>query len=136
MNFAEADEGSAEISINRRAAEGENDGGGCRGRGRGQSPCGLRVNPKKTNNFSDTGNTCVLKGCKGFHSLKAVCRHMACHSRNSDTTGVCCKNSVTLADMEDEEQEQQEVALCLMMLSRGSACNNDLKCASNGGQFV
>ncbi|KAH1040728.1 hypothetical protein J1N35_042471 [Gossypium stocksii] len=122
MNFAEADEGSAEISINRRAAEGENDGGGG-----GQSPCGLRFNPKKTNNFSDTGNTCVLK---------AVCRHMACHSRNSDTAGVCCKNSVTLADMEDEEQEQQEAALCLMMLSRGSACNNDLKCASNDGQFV
>ncbi|PPR95744.1 hypothetical protein GOBAR_AA24927 [Gossypium barbadense] len=95
MNFAEV-EGSAEISINRRAAEGENDVGGG-----GQSPCGLRVNPKKTNNFSDTGNTCVLKGY-----------------------------------MEDEEQEQQEVALCLMMLSRGSACNNDLKCASNDGQFV
>lgn len=61
---------------------------------------------------------------------------MACHSRNSDTTGVCYKNSDSQADMEDEEQRTTRGGFGFDDAFKGSACNKDLKCASNGGQFV
>ncbi|XP_022726838.1 uncharacterized protein LOC111282842 [Durio zibethinus] len=87
-NSAEAEEGAAELSINKlfsssnarnikRAAEAE---------AGGQSSYGLRENPKKTKKFSDSGDASALKEMickecgKGFQSLKALCGHMACHS--------------------------------------------------------
>ncbi|XP_022776772.1 uncharacterized protein LOC111318276 [Durio zibethinus] len=88
-NSAEAEEGAAELSINKllsssnvrntnRVAEAE---------AGGQSAAyGLRENPKKTKRFSDSGNASVLKEMickecgKGFQSLKALCGHLACHS--------------------------------------------------------
>ncbi|KAL4319239.1 hypothetical protein GQ457_18G024670 [Hibiscus cannabinus] len=99
---------------------------------------------------------CFCKECgKGFHSLKALCGHMACHSEkfedhwdsHSDTdqtstapskrrrskrircktSGVHSNNSVSLANGSssvseiEDQQEKEEVAMCLMMLSRDSS---------------
>ncbi|KAB2084254.1 hypothetical protein ES319_A05G322500v1 [Gossypium barbadense] len=132
----------------------------------GQSAAyGLRENPKKTKRFSDSGSASLLKEmiCKEcgkcFHSSKALCGHMACHSEKervfcekqklimdsqSDTetsstpskrrrskrirykaNGVYSNNSVSMANgsssVSEIEQEQEEVAMCLMMLSRDSS---------------
>ncbi|KAJ9187399.1 hypothetical protein P3X46_002856 [Hevea brasiliensis] len=134
-----------------------------------QSGYGLRENPKKTRRFLlDSKNSSFLqekvcKECgKGFQSLKALCGHMACHSKNSfedhsepteklkdqvmdsqsdtetstpskrkrskrmryKTIGVY-SSSIFLANgsmssASDIEQEQEEVAMCLMMLSKDS----------------
>ncbi|KAK8643434.1 hypothetical protein V6N13_012733 [Hibiscus sabdariffa] len=144
--------------IIKRVAEAEADG-------QSSAAYGLRENPKKTKKFSNSGNAPLLgemicKECgKGFHSLKALCGHMACHSEKervfcekqkmvmdgqSDTetsstpskrrrskrirykaNGVYSNNSVSLANgsssVSEIEQEQEEVAMCLMMLSRDSA---------------
>ncbi|KAE8710183.1 Detected protein of unknown function [Hibiscus syriacus] len=131
----------------------------------------LRENPKKSKRLSESGNgsllkeTMICKECgKGFHSLKALCGHMACHSEKgraihkfedhwdsrSDTETstapgqrrrsgrIRCKtsgvqvqvhsnNSVCLADGSssvseiEDQQEQEELAVCLMMLSRDSS---------------
>ncbi|CAN0929466.1 Zinc finger protein ZAT4 [Linum grandiflorum] len=148
----------------------------------------LRENPKKTrkfesdaaNNNNPNGNLMiqVCKECgKGFQSLKALCGHMACHSRNysfdeedqsddtseklmmkdlvmddqSDTetsaapskrrrskrmmryknigtvtTTTATVHSSSASIVSDLEQDQEEVALCLMMLSKDSGlkgCN-------------
>ncbi|GMI90250.1 hypothetical protein like AT1G26610 [Hibiscus trionum] len=135
--------------IIKRAAETEADG-------QSAAAYGLREKPKKTKKFSDSGNAHLLKEMickecgKGFHSLKALCGHMACHSEKervmdgqSDTetsttpskrrrskrirykaNDVCSNNSVSLADgsssVSEIEHEQEEVAMCLMMLSRDS----------------
>ncbi|GMI83432.1 hypothetical protein like AT1G26610 [Hibiscus trionum] len=133
--------------------------------GQSAAAYGLRENPKKTKKFSDSGNAPLLKEMickecgKGFHSLKALCGHMACHSEKervfcekqklvmdsqSDTetsstpskrrrskriryksNGVYSNNSVSMANgsssVSEIEQEQEEVAMCLMMLSRDSS---------------
>ncbi|KAL6983380.1 hypothetical protein U1Q18_016766 [Sarracenia purpurea var. burkii] len=145
----------------------------------GQSGYGLRENPKKTWRVSVVGSNPnsplqqeqVCKQCgKGFHSLKALCGHMACHSEKerilkddhswtsenqkmvvdeqSDTeaaseaaeaprrrqqpprraASVKCKRIVvgssSLANgsssVSEIDHEQEEVAMCLMMLSRDS----------------
>ncbi|XP_021624190.1 uncharacterized protein LOC110623518 [Manihot esculenta] len=132
-----------------------------------QSGYVLRENPKKTRRFMvDSSNKRFLqekvcKECgKGFQSLKALCGHMACHSKNSledhsetteklkdqlidsqsdtdtstpskqrrcikmryNTTGVYSSSmaSGSLSSASDIEQEQEEVAMCLMMLSKDS----------------
>ncbi|XVE91593.1 hypothetical protein REPUB_Repub01dG0023200 [Reevesia pubescens] len=87
---AEAEEGAAELSINKHLSSSnarnikrvaEYEAGGNQ-----SAAYGLRENPKKTKRFSDSGNTSLLKDMickecgKGFQSLKAVCGHMACHS--------------------------------------------------------
>ncbi|EEF50775.1 hypothetical protein RCOM_1621120 [Ricinus communis] len=135
-----------------------------------RSGYGLRENPKKTKRFmadSSKGNLLQEKVCKecgkGFQSLKALCGHMACHSKNSfedqsETTeklkdqvfdsqsdtetssapskrrrskrmrykaiGVYSSSlslvNGSLSSASDVEQEQEEVAKCLMMLSKDS----------------
>ncbi|CAK7326185.1 unnamed protein product [Dovyalis caffra] len=130
----------------------------------------LRENPRKTSRFvADSSNTTslpekVCKECgKGFQSLKALCGHMACHSKNyfqdqsgtteklketvvdnqsdSETTdpskprrskrmryktvdvyapSLSLANAASLSSTSDIEQEQEEVAKCLMMLSKDS----------------
>ncbi|CAN1152811.1 Zinc finger protein ZAT1 [Linum perenne] len=135
----------------------------------------LRENPKKNKKFEvdpnkNNNSAGLLKVCKecgkGFQSLKALCGHMACHSRNyysydSDASDkvmddddddddqsdnetssapskrrrskrmVRYKNTSFLSGngsggsfsssmASDLEQEQEEVALCLMMLSKDS----------------
>ncbi|KAB5544564.1 hypothetical protein DKX38_012676 [Salix brachista] len=130
----------------------------------------LRENPKKTTRFvADSSNTTSLpenlcKECgKGFQSLKALCGHMACHSKNffQDQSGATEKlkeiimdkqsdsettdpierrrskrmrykaidvysssfsltNTASLSSTSDIEQEQEEMAICLMMLSKDS----------------
>ncbi|KAE8653716.1 putative WRKY transcription factor 57-like isoform X1 [Hibiscus syriacus] len=139
--------------IVKRVAEAEADG------------YGLRENPKKTKKFSVSSNAPLLKEMickecgKGFHSSKALCGHMACHSEKervycekqkpmmdsqSDTetsstpskrrrskriryrsTEVYSNNSVVMengsSSVSGIEQEQEEVAMCLMMLSRDSS---------------
>ncbi|KAJ9174184.1 hypothetical protein P3X46_017239 [Hevea brasiliensis] len=134
-----------------------------------QSGYGLRENPKKTRRFMvDSSNNSFLqekvcKECgKGFQSLKALCGHMACHSKNSyedhsetteklkdqvmdsqsdtetstpgkrrrckrmryNTAGVYSSlfslANGSLSSASDIEQEQEEVAMCLMMLSKDS----------------
>ncbi|KAE8716113.1 Detected protein of unknown function [Hibiscus syriacus] len=103
---------------------------------------GLRENPRKTKRFSDSSNgslfkEMVCKECgKGFRSMKALCGHMSCHSdkerayhfdngdkhklirdSQSDT-----ETSTTPSRRRSKRivQEQEEVAMCLMMLSRDS----------------
>ncbi|CAI0463051.1 unnamed protein product [Linum tenue] len=128
----------------------------------------LRENPKKTRRFEGNVNNPglslqdkICKECgKGFQSLKALCGHMACHSRNynyddqSDTSdklkdlvmdyqsdtetstpskrrrskrmmryknvGLYNSSSTNTAMASGLEQEQEEVARCLMMLSKDS----------------
>ncbi|CAN1137487.1 Zinc finger protein ZAT1 [Linum perenne] len=136
----------------------------------------LRENPKKTRRFETDANNPngsliqVCKECgKGFQSLKALCGHMACHSRNysfdeSDDTSEKLMKELVMDDQSDTEtsaapskrrrskrmvryknigvgvnsssspvppssfssiasdleQDQEEVALCLMMLSKDS----------------
>eukprot|EP00258_Populus_trichocarpa_P007037 XP_002311333.2 uncharacterized protein LOC7471050 [Populus trichocarpa] len=136
----------------------------------GQFGYALRENPKKTTRFvADSSNTTSLpeqlcKECgKGFQSLKALCGHMACHSKNffQDQSGATMKlkgiimdkqsdsettdpieprrskrmrykaidvytsslsltNTASLSSTSDIEQEQEEVAKSLMMLSKDS----------------
>ncbi|KAE8729165.1 putative WRKY transcription factor 57-like isoform X1 [Hibiscus syriacus] len=184
--------------IIKRVAEAEADG-------QTAAAYGLRENPKKTKKFSDSGNAQLLKEMickkcgKRFHSLKALCGHMACHSEkerifvekqkmvmdgqsNTETSstpskrrksksimykanGVYSNNSVSLANgsssVSEIEQEQEEVAMCLMMLSRDSAgcckkglnstadssdnysvileaksLSNEMKCVSDNGDYL
>ncbi|MCD9643252.1 hypothetical protein HAX54_030550 [Datura stramonium] len=139
---------------------------------------GLRDNPKKTWRASDSRspllpqeNICQQCG-KVFHSLKALCGHMACHSgkerggskddhswtsenknllmdNNSDTEAeeprlrsrsktkrynrlvaksstffLVNNRSVSSSVSEIDEQDQEEVAKCLMMLSMDSGIWN------------
>ncbi|XP_057810767.1 uncharacterized protein LOC131025153 [Salvia miltiorrhiza] len=133
--------------------------------GNGQSSYGLRENPRKSWRAVDSSfpmpQEKICKQCgKGFHSLKALCGHMACHSEkdrgmkddhswtseshklvtdsHSDTEGEdrairtrsskskkfrkivvnspFPNGSSSVSEIDGEEQE--EVALCLMMLSR------------------
>ncbi|KAJ8760972.1 hypothetical protein K2173_022010 [Erythroxylum novogranatense] len=137
-----------------------------------QSGYRLRENPKKTKWYMvDSSKSGLLpekvcKECgKGFQSLKALCGHMACHSKNNnnsydDHSGTSEKLKDLIADSQsdieasapskrsgfermrykiiganasslspatgslsfvsDNEQEQEELAMCLMMLSRDS----------------
>ncbi|KAK4790191.1 hypothetical protein SAY86_017495 [Trapa natans] len=111
----------------------------------GRSGYGLRMNPKKSRRLVDSssaalrGQGCsnVCKECgKGFQSLKALCGHMACHSEKAsgwseededaiDQISECNKQfrSVTESDQSNgysssEIEQEQELANCLMMLSR------------------
>lgn len=139
----------------------------------GQSSYGLRENPRKTWRAVDSTfplpQERICKQCgKGFHSLKALCGHMACHSdkdrglkddhswstsdnqkplldSHSDTEAedrvietrsskgkklkkIVIKSPFCLANTnngsssvsEIDGEEQEEVAMCLMMLSRDS----------------
>lgn len=138
----------------------------------GQSSYGLRENPRKTWRAVDSNfplpQERICKQCgKGFHSLKALCGHMACHSdkdrglkddhswstsenqkplldSHSDTEAedrviqtrsskgkklkkIVIKSPFSLANnngsssvSEIDGEEQEEVAMCLMMLSRDS----------------
>ncbi|KAL8550248.1 hypothetical protein ACS0TY_008899 [Phlomoides rotata] len=134
----------------------------------GQSSYGLRENPRKSWRAAADSNfplpqERICKQCgKGFHSLKALCGHMACHSdkdrgfkddhswstsenhkplmdSHSDTEGedrvvqtrsskgkkvkkIVIKSPFSLASSvsEVDGEEQEEVAMCLMMLSRDS----------------
>ncbi|KAE8681989.1 hypothetical protein F3Y22_tig00111277pilonHSYRG00007 [Hibiscus syriacus] len=85
--------------------------------GQSAAAYGLRE-PQETKKFSDSGNAPLLKEMickecsKRFHSLKALCGHMACHSE---------KERIFVKKQKMIEQEQEEVAMCLMMLSRDSA---------------
>ncbi|CAI0463053.1 unnamed protein product [Linum tenue] len=131
----------------------------------------LRENPKKTRRFEGNVNNPglslqdkICKECgKGFQSLKALCGHMACHSRNynyDDQSDTSDKLKDLVMDYQSDtetstpskrrrskrmmryknvglynssngsgsfssmasglEQEQEEVARCLMMLSKDS----------------
>ncbi|XP_011012172.1 PREDICTED: uncharacterized protein LOC105116480 [Populus euphratica] len=155
----------------------------------GQPGYVLRDNPKKTSRFvGDSSNTTslpekVCKECgKGFQSLKALCGHMACHSKNyfqdqsgtteklkeivsdnqSDseatdpskprrskrmryktidvyTTSLSLANAASLSSASDIEQEQEEVAKCLMMLSKDSGfkgCFSSLADSSDNNSVV
>ncbi|KAH6805322.1 hypothetical protein C2S51_030153 [Perilla frutescens var. frutescens] len=136
----------------------------------GQSSYGLRENPRKSWRAVDSSfpmpQEKICKQCgKGFHSLKALCGHMACHSdkdrglkddhswtsenqklvmdSHSDTEAedriirtrsskskrfkkIVVKSPFSLANngsssvSEIDGEEQEEVAMCLMMLSRDS----------------
>ncbi|KAF2294989.1 hypothetical protein GH714_029988 [Hevea brasiliensis] len=153
-----------------------------------QSGYGLRENPKKTRRFMvDSSNNSFLqekvcKECgKGFQSLKALCGHMACHSKNSyedhsetteklkdqvidsqsdtetstpgkrrrckrmryNTTGVYSSSfslaNGSLSSASDIEQEQEEVAMCLMMLSKDSGfkgCFSSIADSSDNNSVV
>ncbi|KDP41283.1 hypothetical protein JCGZ_15690 [Jatropha curcas] len=142
----------------------------------------LRENPRKTRRFmADSSNSHFLqekvcKACgKGFQSLKALCGHMACHSKNSfedqsetterlkdqvfdsqsdtetsapskrrrsrrmryKTIGVYSSSLSSAAS--DLEQEQEEVAMCLMMLSKDSGfkgCFSSIADSSDNNSVV
>ncbi|KAG6757992.1 hypothetical protein POTOM_038323 [Populus tomentosa] len=147
----------------------------------GQSGYVLRENPKKKSRFvADSSNTTslpekVCKECgKGFQSLKALCGHMACHSKNysQDQSGTTEKLkeivsdnqsdsettdpskprrskrmryktidvfTTSLSSTSDIEQEQEEVAKCLMMLSKDSGfkgCFSSLADSSDNNSVV
>lgn len=142
--------------------------------GNGQSSYGLRENPRKSWRAVDSSfplpQEKICKQCgKGFHSLKALCGHMACHSdkdrglkddhswtsenqklvmdSHSDTEGEdrvirtrsskgkrfkkivvnspfpLPNNGSSNSASEVDGEEQEEVAMCLMMLSRDSGNN-------------
>ncbi|KAB5538460.1 hypothetical protein DKX38_015993 [Salix brachista] len=154
-----------------------------------QSGYVLRAKPKKTSRFvADSSNTTslpekVCKECgKGFQSLKALCGHMAFHSKNyfvdqsgtneklkeivsdnqSDsettdpskprrskrmryktidvyTTSISLANAAALSSTSGIEQEQEEVAKCLMMLSKDSGfkgCFSSLADSSDNNSVV
>uniref|UniRef100_A0A5B6YUF5 Putative zinc finger protein 91-like n=1 Tax=Davidia involucrata TaxID=16924 RepID=A0A5B6YUF5_DAVIN len=111
----------------------------------GHSGYGLRENPKKTWRAVDSTFTSqqekVCKQCgKGFQSLKALCGHMACHSEKErvlkDDHSWTSENQKPVMDSHSDtqaesprivvksvsgiEQKQEEVAMCLIMLSRDS----------------
>ncbi|XP_039034689.1 zinc finger protein ZAT4-like [Hibiscus syriacus] len=147
----------------------------------------LRENPKKNKRLSESGNGSLLKEMmickecgKGFHSLKALCGHMACHSEkertvhkfedhwdsHSDTEtstvpgrsrrsrrircktsgvhqvqvhsndSVCLPNGSSSASEIEDQQEQAEVAVCLMMLSRDSSgCKKGLNAFADSSYY-
>ncbi|KAK6157850.1 hypothetical protein DH2020_012098 [Rehmannia glutinosa] len=99
----------------------------------------LRENPKKTWRAVDSriplSQDKICKQCgKGFHSMKALCGHMACHSERDkglkdDNSSWTSENQKMVMDTnynnngsssvsEIDGQEQEEVAMSLMLLSR------------------